>query len=121
MNITRRIPICFVVFFLCLGLFGCSGNESIVGKWDLTVDSDIKTIEFTNDGVYTVTKNDSAVEDGTYKVEGNKLIFTNAYRVEGDKRLNLQVASEDIMTFSINGKILTATTKSGDSMVLTKK
>jgi len=122
MKFLRRIPMFSAVILLCLGLFACSRNDSIVGIWEVTVNAGTKTIEFNDDGVYIVTTDDGAVEEyGTYEANGNILIFTSAYKIDEGTRLNLQEDSEDIMTFSIRGKILNLTTKSGDTMELTRK
>jgi len=122
MKFIRRISLFSVVFLLCFALSACSENESIIGVWEATVNAEIKTIEFRNDGVYTVTNVDGVMEEeGTYKIEGTKIIYPSAYRVDGDTRINLQEDSEDIMTFSISGRSLTVTTKDGNSMELTRK
>ena len=122
MKLIRLISLFSVVLLLCLGLFACSRNESIVGMWEVTVNAGTKTIEFNDGGAYTVTNDDGAVEeDGTYKADGNILIFTSAYKIDEGTRLNLQEDSEGLMTFSISGKILTLTIKNGDSIELTRK
>ena len=121
MKFARRVALLFIVFLLCFALSACGVNESIIGMWEVTLNSETKTIEFEDNGAYTVTNDDGDVEEnGTYKLDGNKLIYTSAYRIDGDTRINLQEDSEDIMTFSISGRILTVTTKDGDSMSLTR-
>jgi len=110
------------MFLLCFGLCACSENESIVGIWEVTVNVETKTIELNDDGVYTVSNANGSVEEyGTYETDGNILILTSAYKIDGGTCLNLQEDSEDMMTFSISGKILTLTIKNGDSMELARK
>ena len=76
-----------------------------------------------NDGIYNSTKEYGTLlyEEGTYEVKGDKLIFTSAYRIDGDKRLNLQEDSDDTLTFYINDKTMTLIAKNGESIVLKRK
>jgi hypothetical protein len=114
--------IALAVLMIMLAISACGGNRSIVGIWEVTVNAETKTLELNDDGGYTVTNGDGSVEEyGIYKTDGNVLIFTSAYKLDGGTHLNLQEDSEDMMTFSISGKILTLTIKNGDSMELARK
>ena len=118
----KRLAIIFIAIILCFCVVACGGSNSIIGEWNVTVDGGIKTIIFKNDGAYTVVKENGEIEeDGTFKVDGDKLVFTSAYRIEGDKSLNLQEDSDDIFTFEIKGKTLTLTSKHGESLDFTRK
>ena len=118
----KQISIIITAIFLILGLAACSASDSIVGEWGVTVNGEKKILTYKDDGVYTVTNGDGVVEqEGTYEVDGDKLTATSAYKIVGDERLNLQEASDDVLTFRIKGNTLTLTDKDGSSLNLKRK
>ena len=118
----KKITIVFATIFSCFVFCACGSSNSIVGEWCANLGGEVKTIEYKNDGTYTVTNESGAVEeDGTYEIEGDKLTFTSVFKIDGDKRLNLQEDSDDVLSFKIKGDTLIMTIKSGDSMTFTRK
>jgi len=118
----KKILIILTAIFLSLGLAACNASNSIVGEWGVTVNGEVKTLTYKDDGVYTVVNKDGVVEEeGTYEVEGDKLTATSAYKIVGDERLNLQEDSDGVLTFSIKGNTLTLTSKDGDTLDLKRK
>ena len=109
------------VLLICLVFTACGNRNSIIGKWETAAYNVSKTIEFKNNGQFIVFEEDIVVEEGAYEIEGNRLIITSSYRIEGDKHLSLQEDSDDVLTFRISKKTLTLITKSGDALDWTRK
>lgn len=102
---------------LALALVGCSGGNSVVGKWEAKMSSTdpemsaglsmmpAVPMEFMSDGNYTVSMM-GMEEKGTYKQEGNKVMMTS-----NEKTVEL--------TMSEDGKTMTGT-DSGMTMTMTR-
>ena len=70
----KSIAIIFIVY-LCVSLVAC-GGKSIVGIWETEIDGQIGTFEFTRDKSFITTVDDETTMEGSYNIEGNKLILT---------------------------------------------
>ena len=76
--------------------------KKLVGKWESVADKDKKqpamTIEFTADGKFTAVVGPEFKIEGTYKVDGNKLLLT-AKDKEKEKEITVIVTklTDDVM------------------------
>lgn len=91
--IMKKILAIALTLILVISLAACA-SESLVGKWVFGGN----TIEFTEDGKVSVNVNGTLNYDGTYEVEGDKIVMTVSTML-GEKT--------EEFTYTLKGKSLT--------------
>ena len=73
-NLFLKITLLSAVLVLS---FGCENVvHNVVGKWERVTDEEVKPIlEFTRNGNWNYFKNDSLVEEGTFKIDAEEIIL----------------------------------------------
>ena len=90
-------------------LCACGGSKSIVGKWAFGVN----TYEFKEDKTVSISINGALNYDGTYEINGDKVIVTITDMIGMEKKAEL--------TYALKGNTLTLTgnvTFTGSSVTL---
>jgi len=89
----KKILAIALTLILVVSLAACA-SESIVGKWVFGGN----TIEFTEDGKVSVNVNGALNYDGTYEIDGDKIVMTVSTML-GEKT--------EEFTYTLKGKSLT--------------
>jgi len=78
-RILKTTIVAFIAVFIFFSFTACKDNNSIVGKWETTGTGTIGTFEFKSNKQFVSSTINSAGEEvkteGTYRIEGNKLII----------------------------------------------
>ena len=118
-----------IAILSCICLAACGNDKPtgepvitgpIVGKWQDTVDG-VTTIEFKDDGSFVVTGKDGAAnEDGTYRLEEDKIVITSNYQIDGETRIDVLEGTDNFFVYEIDGILLTLITGFGDRLDLAR-